>query len=127
MRITVKHKKVIELLIEGDLTKEEIAKSVHIARSTLYKWLEDEEFKEEYDEQLAEIERRIRRRINNMTKSALDRQEKILQKGKNDIAAAAVAKDVLDRAGYAAEDNINIRGDNVVQIINDIPRSDGGD
>ena len=127
MKLTKRHRTAIKLLIEGRLSKEEIAQSVKVARQTLYNWMNDSDFIEEYNEQLAEIDRRVKRRISNLVNDALDRQERILNKGKNDIAAAAVAKDVLDRAGYAAEENINVSGTEAVTIINDIPRSDSDD
>ena len=127
MKLTKRHRTAIKLLIEGRLSKEEIAQSVKVARQTLYNWMNDSDFIEEYNEQLAEIDRRVKRRISNLVNDALDRQERILNKGKNDIAAAAVAKDVLDRAGYAPDENINVSGTEAVTIINDIPRSDSDD
>ena len=124
MRINKRHGEAIEMLIEGVLTKEQIAKSVHVSRSTLYRWLEDEDFIAEYEYRLEEIERRTRARIRRMTTKALDRQERILDTSKNDIAAASVAADVLDRAGYAPEDNVNVNASQPVQILFDIPRTD---
>lgn len=121
MRITKRHKEAIRLLIEGSLTKEEIAKNVKVSRTTLYNWLQDDDFNEELEEQTAEIDRLTRTRIRNMTKKALDRQEKILDYSKNDMAAASVAADILDRAGYGPEDTLNIRAAEPIQIINDIP------
>lgn len=124
MRITKRHSEAIELLVEGTLTKEQIAKSVRVSRSTLYKWLKDEDFNAEYEYRLEEIERQTRARIRRMTVKALDRQEKILDTGRNDMAAASVAADVLDRAGYAPEDNVNVNTAMPVQILFDIPRAD---
>lgn len=121
MKITKRHRKAIELLIDGKLTKEEIAKIVNVSRTTLYNWLADDNFNEELEEQIAEIDRLTRTRIRNMTKKALDRQEKILDHSKNDIAAASVASDVLDRAGFSHEDTVNIRTIEPIQIVNDIP------
>lgn len=121
MKITKRHRKAIELMINGNLSKEEIAKIVKVSRSTLYNWLADEDFTEELEEQNAEIERLTRARIRNMTKKALDRQEKILEYSKNDMAAASVASDVLDRAGFNPDDNLNIRTTEPVKIIYDIP------
>lgn len=125
MRLSAKHKTAISLLIEGRLTKEEIAKSVKVSRKTLYNWLDDADFKEEYDEQLKEIERKQRRRISNMVNKALDTQERILEKSKNDVAAASVASDVLDRAGYAPAKEVQINGGVPIQIIDDLEASAG--
>lgn len=124
MKLGKKHKTAIKLLIEGELSKEEIAQSVKVSRKTLYNWLNDADFSEEYNEQVAEIDRKVKRRISNMVNDALDRQKRILNKSKNDNAAAVVAKDVLDRAGYAPDSKIQLEGEGAVQIINNIPRSD---
>ena len=127
MKITKKHKKAIELLISGELTKEEIANCVKVSRKTLYNWIDDPDFAAEYDEQLAEINRRQKRRIYNMADKALDTQERILEKSKNDIAAASVASDVLDRAGYKPDDKVSIEAAAPVQIIYDIPEDGNRD
>lgn len=122
MRITKRHEDAIGMLIDGKLTKEEIAKIVRVSRSTLYRWLEDEDFNDEYEYQLSELERQTRARIRGLTVKALDRQEKILDYSRNDNAAAAVAADVLDRAGYAPEDNVKVTSAQPVQIVMDIPK-----
>ncbi|NDO19945.1 helix-turn-helix domain-containing protein [Lachnospiraceae bacterium MD329] len=127
MKLTKRHRTAIELLIEGELSIDEIAQNVKTTRQTLYNWRKDADFEQEYNEQLNEIERRTKRRISRMVDTALERQERILTKSRNDNAAAMVAKDVLDRAGYAPDSNINVNAEGVVQIIDDIPRgeSDG--
>ena len=100
MRITDKHRNVIRMLIEGDLSKSEIAENVKIARKTLYNWLENDDFKDALNEEIKERERMVKAKIGVLAYQAVLRQEKILNKGKSDLAAANVAKDVLDRAGY---------------------------
>ncbi len=127
MKITKKHKTAIKLLLDGRFSQEEIAQNVKVSRKTLYNWIKNPDFEQEYNEQLNEIERRTKRRISRMVDTALERQERILTKSRNDNAAAMVAKDVLDRAGYAPDSNINVNAEGVVQIIDDIPRgeSDG--
>lgn len=125
MKLTNKHRTAIELLIAGHMSKDEIARGVKVSRKTLYNWLDNEDFKAEYDEQLKEIERRQKRRIYNMVDKALDAQERILSKSKNDIAAASVASDVLDRAGYAPEKAVSVSSSAPVQIINNIPIPEG--
>lgn len=127
MKITKKHKTAIKLLLDGRFSQEEIAQNVKVSRKTLYNWIKNPDFEQEYNEQLNEIERRTKRRISRMVDTALERQERILTKSRNDNAAAMVAKDVLDRAGYAPDSNINVNAEGAVQIIDDIPRgeSDG--
>lgn len=124
MRLNDRHKTAIKLLLEGDLTIEEIAQRVKVSRKTLYNWQNDADFEQEYEAQLKEIDRRTRRKICTMVDAALNRQRKILTDSKNDNAAATVAKDILDRAGYAPDDNINITKNEPVVIVNNIPRTD---
>ena len=124
MKITKKHKTAIKLLLDGRFSQEEIAQNVKVSRKTLYNWIKNPDFEQEYNEQLNEIERRTKRRISRMVDTALERQERILTKSRNDNAAAMVAKDVLDRVGYAPDSNINVNAEGVVQIIDDIPRGE---
>lgn len=127
MKLTKKQKTALKLLLEGDLNKSEIAKSVKVSRTTLYNWIENADFEAAYTEAEEERDRQTKQRIINLTKAALDRQKTILTKSKNDNAAAMVAKDVLDRAGYAPNENLNINAPETVTIINNIPRSSGVD
>lgn len=111
MKLTKRHRTAIELLIEGELSIDEISQNVKTTRQTLYNWRKDPDFEQEYNKQLNEIERRTKRRISRMVDTALDRQERILTQSRNDNAAAMVAKDVLDRAGYAPDKNVNVNAE----------------
>ena len=99
-KLTKKHRTAIELLLQGAGTMEEIAKCVKVTRKTLYNWLEDPLFKEELKEREADFRRVQKARISNLASKALDTQEQIMDRSKNDVARAGVASDVLDRAGY---------------------------
>lgn len=104
MKLTKRHREAIDELLRGNLTKTEIAKQVHVALSTLYEWLKDEEFKAELEERESDYKRMIKARISKMAFSALDTQEDIMSRSDNDRARASVAADILNRAGY--KDNI---------------------
>lgn len=114
----------LELMLEGTHTMQEIADIVKKSRQTLYNWLENEEFKVEYERRTEDMSRMARARLAKMSIKALDRAENILEHSNNDIAAASVVKDVLDRAGYSAENVVHVAAEAPVQIINNIPRSD---
>lgn len=124
MNLTKKHRTAIELLITGQMSREEIARTVKVSRRTLYNWLENKDFKAEYDEQLRELDRKIRQRISCMANKALDRQEDILENSTNDSAAASVAADILDRAGYKPESKKDRKGassdDRIADKLNEI-------
>ena len=111
MRLTNKHKTALKLLFEGNYTIDEIAKIVKISRQTLYNWQNDEDFKAAMKELEDDFDRKTRSRIRTLVRGALDRQERILTQSRNDNAAAVVAKDVLDRAGFMPDSNVNIAGD----------------
>lgn len=100
IKLTKKHRTAIELLLEGSMTIEEIAVSVKVSRQTLYNWMNDELFKKELEERAADFRRVQKARIAQLASKALDTQEQIMNKSKNDVARAGVASDVLDRAGY---------------------------
>ncbi len=122
MKIKKIHNDAIMLMLEGQFTKREIAQQIGKSEKTLWNWEQDEDFQAAYDKARKEEERRNWARIHKMSKKALDVQEKIMDKSKNDIARASVAADVLDRAGYAPEQNVNVNAGAVVEIIDDINR-----
>ncbi len=64
--LTQNQLKAIDLLISGDYTKTEIAVKCDISRRQLYRWLEDENFKEIYYERLAEIKDKFNPKLLNM-------------------------------------------------------------
>lgn len=111
MRLTGKHKTALRLLFEGNYTKDEVAKIVKVSRQTLYNWLHDADFKAAMKELEDDFDRKTRCRIRALVRGALERQEQILSKSRNDNAAAIVAKDVLDRAGFMPDSNVNVSGD----------------
>lgn len=118
----------LNLMLDGRYTMQEIADRVKKTRKTLYNWLEnDAEFKEEYERRQTDMSRMARARISQLTSKAIDRADKILVSSKNDVAAASVIKDVLDRAGYGADNIVHLSAEAPVQIINDIPKKDGSD
>ena len=121
MRLTSRHKTALKLLFEGNYTIDEIAKIVKVSRQTLYNWQNDEDFKAAMKELEDDFDRKTRSRIRALVRGALDRQERILTESRNDNAAAVVAKDVLDRAGFMPDSNVNIAAIGPVQIIDDIP------
>ena len=99
-KLKKKHRTAIELLLQGNLTIEEIAKSVKVTRQTLYNWMQDPLFDAELKEREADFRRVQKARISQLASKALDTQEQIMDASDNDKARADVASDVLDRAGY---------------------------
>lgn len=124
IKLTKKHRTAIELLLEGSMTIEEIAVSVKVSRQTLYNWMQDPLFDAELKERAADFRRVQKARIAQLASKALDTQEQIMNKSKNDVARAGVASDVLDRAGYIkpkkAEEDSDSKRTGGVLILPDI-------
>ncbi|WP_408955812.1 phBC6A51 family helix-turn-helix protein [Natroniella sp. ANB-PHB2] len=64
--------KAIDLLISGEFTKTEIANKCDISRRQLYRWLEDEFFKEVYYQRLDEIKDKFNPKLLNMINGIMD-------------------------------------------------------
>ncbi len=113
--MTGKKEKALVMLVSGDLKFSEIAGRLKISEKTLYNWRKEDEFDSE-----------LRRRLNIKmgTLAAALRTQSSLLDAKSEMVQHLAAKDILDRAGYVPDSNVNINSDGVVQIINDIPRSD---
>lgn len=111
-----KKEKALVMLVSGDLTFGEIAQRLKISEKTLYNWRKEDEFD-------AELRRRLNIKMGTIAAAALRTQSSLL-KAKSDMVKHLAAKDLLDRAGYVPDSNINLSSEGVVQIINDIP---GGD
>ena len=111
LQLSKKHKTAAQLLFEGEYTVEKIAKIVNVSPKTIYNWQKDSDFQAALKKLEDEFDRKTRCRIRALVRGALERQEKILIKSRNDNAAAIVAKDVLDRAGFMPDNNVNVSGD----------------
>lgn len=124
MKLTKEQKTALKLIFEGDLSMMEIAKCVNRSRTTLYKWMKQNNFIQAFDCELAERELQNRHRINGLTFKALERAEKIITQSKNEQAAVMVIKDVLNRADCTADEakTETATADIKVQIINDTPK-----
>lgn len=114
--LSVKQRKCLELMILGTFSQREIAKEIKITEQTLCNWKKDEEF-------MAELEARVKTNIQSLAAKALHTQTSLLG-AKSEMVRYMVSKDILDRAGYAPDENVNISGNESVTIIDNIQRSD---
>lgn len=120
MKLTKEQEMALNLIFEGYLTMTEIARRVNCSRTTLYKWLKQDNFIQAFDRELAERELQNRHRINGLTFKALERAERIITQSKDEQAAAMVIKEVLDRTGCKADETES--ADIKVQIMTAIPK-----
>lgn len=116
--LSAKQRRCIELMALGTLSQKEIAKEVKITEQSICAWKKDGEF-------MAELDVRVRASIQSIAAKALGTQAKLLH-AKSEMVRYMAAKDLLDRAGYAPDNRIQLHGDSTVQIIDDIGEKDGG-
>jgi len=99
-----KQVKCLELMIQGQLTDKDIAKSINITQKTICEWKKNnKEFQDEY---------------NSLMRSSLQyaapkafRKQMALLNSKNDMVAHLAAKDIMDRAGFNPTDKIELEAD----------------
>ncbi len=106
-----KQKKCIEMLVFGNQTQRQIAASLHVTEATICNWKKNAEFMTEYTSALKNSMREVAAKAFCVEKSLL--------KARSESVRLMAAKDILDRAGFKPEDNINLNGEAVV-LVNDL-------
>ena len=106
-KFTKKKQKAVELLIEGDLTKKEIAEELGIARQTLHKWMNDERFQAELQKQTDQIKRQAALFIDRKALKAAQKLWELTECGDNRTKDSAV-NSILNRSIGKANTNITI-------------------
>ena len=111
--LSKKQKKCIEMMLCGDFTQKEIAAEIKVSEQTICSWKKNiPEFMEEYE--LA-----LREGLKEAAAKAFRTQVNLLN-SKNPMTRHMAAKDILDRAGFKAEDKLNINGSAPVRIVDDL-------
>lgn len=98
-----KQKKCIELMVAGDRTQKEIAKILNVTEATICNWKRDEEFKAEHTSSLKDS-------MKDVAAKAFYTETKLL-KARSEMVRLMAAKDILDRAGFKPDDNVNVISD----------------
>lgn len=106
-----KQKKCIELMVEGNKTQKEISEILHVSEATICNWKKNDEFKSDYTSSLKNSMKDVAARA--------FRTEVSLLKARSETVRLMAAKDILDRAGFKPDENINLSGESVV-LINDM-------
>ncbi len=106
-----KQMKCIEYMIEGDKTQKEIAGILHVTEATICNWKKSDEFITEYITSLK----------SSMKEVAVKafQTEVALLRARSEMVSLMAAKDILDRAGFKPDDNINVSGNMPIVIIDD--------
>lgn len=106
-----KQNKCIELMVQGNMTQKEIAEQIHVSENTISNWKKNSEF-------MAEYTTLLKNSMKDFAARAFQIELNLL-KAKSEMVRLMAAKDILDRAGFKADDNININGTGRVVIIDD--------
>lgn len=106
-----KQRKCVELMAAGGSTQREIAERLHVTEATICNWKKNGEFMAEYASALKNSMREVAAKAFCV--------EKALLKARSESVRLMAAKDILDRAGFKPDDNINLNGEAVV-LVNDL-------
>ncbi|KOO46404.1 phBC6A51 family helix-turn-helix protein [Priestia koreensis] len=87
----------IQLLVDGELNKTDIAKRCEISRQSLYDWLDNEEFKKELDRRIQQRKGLVEKIIDSKLEGAVDQLFRLADTTENARVKAQVLQYIIDR------------------------------
>lgn len=117
--LSTKQKKCIELMLLGEITQAQIAKELKVTEQTICNWKKNSEFAKE----LADGNRIA---ISSLVPRAINKTAALLNAESEQVQLAA-AKDILDRAGYKAQDDIKLNANITSEKLVDVFKQIGGE
>lgn len=112
------HYECINLMICG-YEQQDIAEVLHVTKQTITNWKKREDFQKEYDAA-------VRKGISYHAGEAIKTMFYLMRNAKQESVRYAAARDILDRAGYKAESNLNLNIERSEKL-NDIISQLGGE
>lgn len=106
-----KQRKCIEYMVQGERTQKEIAEILHVTEATICNWKKNDEFMTEYTASL-------KGSMKNVAAKAFQTEIALLR-ARSEMVRLMAAKDILDRAGFKPDDNVNLNGTGTVVIVDD--------
>ena len=103
----VKQQRFVQMYLTGAYTNKEIASLLDIHINTLYSWLRRDDVKEVINEMQAIEAETVDTYLKSMTNKAVQRLNDLMDSPMDAIALQAV-RDVLDRTGHKAKQEIKI-------------------
>ena len=94
-----KQKKCIALMVD-DIKQKEIAKMLNVSQQTICNWKKNEEFMTEYNSSLKSS-------MKDIAPKAFKTEVSLLS-ARSEMVRLMAAKDLLDRAGFVADENVNM-------------------
>lgn len=98
-------------MVAGSRTQKEIAGQLRVTEATICNWKKNAEFRAEYTSLLKDSMKEVAAKAFCVEKSLL--------KARSESVRLMAAKDILDRAGFKPDDNVNLNGEAVV-LVNDL-------
>jgi len=95
--LTNRQEKAIILLLQNK-NLDEVAKTLRVSRSTIYKWLERQDFKEKFAEARQQVFNESLEELKTLTKEAIATLEDILKNGTKETSRVTASKTVLELA-----------------------------
>lgn len=105
--LTPQQQRFIQLYMTGNYTLNKIAQLIEIHPNTAGKWLKRPEIKEALAEAQREIHNQVGAQLKGMTVKATQRLSDLMDSPIDGVALQAV-KDVLDRGGHKAKNEIKV-------------------
>lgn len=106
--ISPKQRKCIELWVSGGLSQKEIAGAVKVSENTITNWKKGEEFS-------TELTAAQKAKIKDTAAKAFKREVDLLD-AESEMVQLQAAKDILDRAGYKADDSVKVEHSGAVAV-----------
>ena len=103
MKQKKKQKKFVELMDYGEMKQKERDKQIDVSEKTICVQKKNTEF-------MAEYESLLRNKMRSLAATAFQTETKLL-KARSEMVRLMAAKDILDRAGFKPEDNVNLNAD----------------
>lgn len=107
-----KQKKCIELLVFGDKTQKEISEILNVTEATICNWKKNDDFISEYTSSL-------KGSMKDVAAKAFNTEIKLLS-ARNEMVRLMAAKDILDRAGFKADEKLTLESTAKVTIVDDL-------
>lgn len=87
----------VQLLVDGELNKTDIAKRCEISRQSLYDWLDNEEFKKELDRRIQQRKGLVEKIIDSKLEGAVDQLFRLADTTENARVKAQILQYIIDR------------------------------
>ncbi len=94
--------KCLNMMVYGDMKQKDIAEKLKVSENTITNWKKNDEFRTAY---VAELKNSMR----DVAAKAFKTEVKLLEARSESVRLMA-AKDILDRAGFKPEENVNLGG-----------------